>query len=262
MDRFNNNVNFRKMKKVLIIGDSCEDVFIYGTCDRLSPEAPVPVFKPTTNKISGGMSMNVYENLKALGIEVDIITNKDLPRKYRFIDEVSNQMILRVDEDDDIKQITLKVFELIDFDKYDAVVVSDYNKGFLSEIDIDAITVNHPLVFMDTKKKISEWAQGIEFIKINEKEAQENSEWLTKDYEGELVVTLGKKGARHWFNPIEIQNEHPVRDLSGAGDTFLAALVADYIKNNDIRKAIEFANRCAAWVVTQKGVVAVDSEKI
>lgn len=248
--------------KVLVIGDSCEDVFIYGTCDRLSPEAPVPVLEPTTQTVSGGMSMNVHENLKALGVEADIITNKDLPRKYRFVDEVSNQMLLRVDEDNDIEQIPLSVFENINFNEYCAIIISDYDKGFLSEIDIDAITANHLLVFMDTKKIIEDWAQGVEFIKINEKEAIENSEWLTRDYEGELVVTLGKKGARHWFHEIEIQNEHPVRDLSGAGDTFLAALVADYIKNNDIRKAIEFANRCAAWVVSQKGVVVVNPDKI
>ena len=46
------------------------------------------------------------------------------------------------------------------------------------------------------------------------------------------------------------------------GDTFLAALVADYIKNNDIRTAIRFANRCAAWVVSQKGVVIINSDMI
>jgi len=99
-------------------------------------------------------------------------------------------------------------------------------------------------------------------IKINEKEARENSEWLALHYEGELVVTLGKRGARIWFDEIPIEEELEVRDLSGAGDTFLAGLVADYIKNSDIRTAIRFANRCAAWVVSQKGVAVVNPEKI
>jgi len=250
------------VKKVLIIGDSCSDVFRYGKCDRLSPEAPVAVMKPTRTTGNGGMAINVFENLKALGIECDIITNDIRPVKTRYVDEVSNQMLLRVDERDEVRPLTAETLQKTDFSKYLAVVISDYNKGYLSEEDIKYITSEHSLVFIDTKKKIGEWVQGVEVIKINEKEAQENSEWLTKTYEGELVVTLGKRGARLWFTEIPIETEHEVRDLSGAGDTFLAGLVADYVKNNDIRKAISFANRCAAWVVSQKGVAIVDPEKI
>ena len=48
--------------KVLVIGDSCEDVFIYGNCDRLAPAAPVPVFVETHRKSNKGMAGNVYEN--------------------------------------------------------------------------------------------------------------------------------------------------------------------------------------------------------
>jgi len=248
--------------KVLVIGDSCKDIFQYGICDRLNPEAPVPVFKPRKTKENGGMSINVYENLIALGVDCDIITNDIRPVKTRYVDEVSNQMLLRIDEKDEIKNIFLKDLAAIKYNIYDIIVISDYNKGFLSETDMIYITNNHNCVFLDTKKKIGNWAFGVEFIKINEKEAQENSEWLTRYYEGQLVVTLGKRGSRLWFTEIPITEEHPVRDLSGAGDTFLAALVADYIKNNDIRNAIEFANRCAAWVVTQKGIVVINPEKI
>ena len=42
--------------KVLVIGDSCEDVFIYGNCDRLAPAAPVPVFVETHRKSNRGMA--------------------------------------------------------------------------------------------------------------------------------------------------------------------------------------------------------------
>ena len=250
------------MKKVLVIGDSCEDIFRYGTCDRLSPEAPVPIMKPTRTTGNGGMAINVFENLKALGIECDIVTNDIRPVKTRYVDEVSNQMLLRVDEKDEIKQINLELFKRIDFKKYDAVVVSDYNKGFLSEVDIWAITDHHDLVFLDTKKEIDNWVRGVEFIKINTKEFNEN--WVKGfDFSGDLVTTQGKNGALLNFHEIfPIEHEHEVRDLSGAGDTFLAALVADYVNFHDIRKAIRFANRCAAWVVSQKGVAIVDLEKI
>ena len=117
---------------------------------------------------------------------------------------------------------------------------------------------------MDTKKKIGDWASGIEYIKINYKEFKENYDWLLNEFvEGDLVVTMGRNGAvLNMTQTFSIETEHEVRDLSGAGDTFLAGLVADYVKNNDICKAIRFANRCSAWVVSQKGVVVVNPEKI
>jgi len=250
------------MKKVLVIGDSCQDVFRYGMCDRLSPEAPVPIMKPTRTTGNGGMAINVYENLKALGIECDIVTNDIRPVKTRYIDEVSNQMLLRIDEKDSIKPIHPRDIEAIRFDDYDAVVISDYDKGFLSSVDIVHISNSHPLVFMDTKKKIRTWGRFLKFIKINEKEFKEN--WSTTlDFDGDLIMTKGKDGAvLNFSEEFPIEHEHEVRDLSGAGDTFLAGLVADYVKNADIRSAIRFANRCAAWVVSQKGVVTVDPEKI
>lgn len=250
------------MGKVLVIGDSCTDVFVYGKCERLSPEAPVPVLKPTKTNYGGGMTINVHQNLKALGVDCDIITNDIRPVKTRYIDEVSNQMLLRVDEKDFIRQISLEFFNKIDFSQYDVVVISDYNKGFLSEIDIQAITEQHSLVFMDTKKKLGSWAKDVEFIKINEKEYIQN--WSTDfGFKGNLITTRGKDGATlNYGKSFPIEEEHDVRDVSGAGDTFLAGLVADYIKNNDISSAIRFANRCAAWVVSQKGVVIIKPEKL
>jgi D-beta-D-heptose 7-phosphate kinase/D-beta-D-heptose 1-phosphate adenosyltransferase len=260
----------KEKTRVLVIGDGCKDVFKYGKCDRLSPEAPVPVFKPFRDKSNGGMAVNVYNNLRALGVEADIITDSGAT-KTRYVDEVSNQMLLRVDEDDEVNEITIAELEAINLSQYDAIVISDYNKGFLDIEDIDYLADNHPLVFMDTKKKIGDWALGIEFIKINQKEYDNNvPDTFQYEYAGDMIVTRGKDGAELLSDDdnlvrvekFEIEEEHPVRDLSGAGDTFLAALVADYIKNNDIRKAIKFANKCAAWVVTQKGVVVVDLNKI
>ena len=251
------------MKKVLVIGDGCSDVFRYGTCDRLSPEAPVPVMKPTRTTGNGGMAINVYENLKALGIDADIITNDIRPVKTRYVDDVSNQMLLRVDESDSIKEITAEDFDKIDFNQYYAVVISDYDKGFLSDTALRLITERHNLVFMDTKKKLGSWSLGVEVLKINEKEFFENYNWLLGQTEQELIMTKGKDGAvLNFSQKFPIEDEHEVRDLSGAGDTFLAGLVASYVKNNDICEAIRFANRCAAWVVSQKGVVVVDPDKL
>ena len=63
------------MSKVLVIGDSCTDVFVYGDIERVCPEAPVPVFNPIKRTENGGMAKNVVANLEALGVKVDVITN-------------------------------------------------------------------------------------------------------------------------------------------------------------------------------------------
>jgi D-beta-D-heptose 7-phosphate kinase/D-beta-D-heptose 1-phosphate adenosyltransferase len=243
----------------------------------LSPEAPVPVFTPTRITENGGMAVNVYNNLKALGIDCNILTHSGAT-KTRYVDEVSNQMLLRIDEasnlafdNNEVMRVMSSTMFEIDYEKYDAIVISDYDKGYLSIDDIIDIINHHSLVFMDTKKKLGNWAKDVNFIKINQKEFDENVSYdFVREYQNNLIVTKGKQGAM-WINTVDglkrmddfpIEAEHEVRDLSGAGDTFLAALVADYIKNNDIRRAICYANRCAAWVVTQKGVVVVDKEKI
>ena len=249
------------MNKVLVIGDGCKDVFQYGKCERLSPEAPVPVFKPLRSKSNGGMAMNVYNNLIALGVDCDVITDSGIT-KTRYVDETSNQMLLRVDENDNLDSIIFDDLVKINLNQYDAIVISDYNKGFLSKDDIEYIANHHSLTFLDTKKKIGSWAFGIKVIKINKKEFDENADFLLKEYNGDLVVTLGKEGAMHWMNKYPIEFEHPVRDLTGAGDTFLAGLVVGFLEKNNIEDAIIFANKCAAWAVTQKGVAIVDRYKI
>lgn len=110
---------------------------------------------------------------------------------------------------------------------------------------------------------------GAFMLKLNEKESNENLDFLmVNDDLISIIITKGRNGAelnmfgRVVLFPIETAQEHAVRDLSGAGDTFIAGLVADYVKSNDICSAIRYANKCAAWVVTQKGVAIVDIKKL
>ena len=83
--------------KFLVIGDSCTDKFIYGQCDRICPEGPVPVFEPVGGTSNGGMAKNVRANIEALGVECDIVTQKNETEKKRFVDKKTNQLLLRVD---------------------------------------------------------------------------------------------------------------------------------------------------------------------
>ena len=62
------------MNKILVIGDSCLDEYVYCTTNRFCPDAPVPILKPKSFISTLGMAGNVVDNLKALGVEVELIS--------------------------------------------------------------------------------------------------------------------------------------------------------------------------------------------
>ena len=243
------------MNKVLVIGDSCIDVFIYGDVERIAPEAPVPVIRPERKTENPGMASNVVANLKVLGVEVDLITNDNGIQKIRYVDSRSNQMILRVDEGDECDGYD-GVYETVD---YDAIIISDYCKGFLTEDDIAAFAERSTCpVFLDTKKFLGDWCKDIDFIKINNLEHQKNFETIPNYpmLQEKLIITKGKRGCIY-CDKIYPTKEVPVRDVSGAGDTFMAGLVCEYIKSKDIEKAIDFAQECTTKVVQKPGVSTI-----
>ena len=95
----------QKQFKVLLIGDSCVDEYVYGICERLNPEAPVPVLHQKEIKTQKGMAWNVRENLLSFGLEVYMLTQEEDIIKRRYIDQRYNQQMLRVDIEDPIKPL-------------------------------------------------------------------------------------------------------------------------------------------------------------
>ena len=257
--------------RVLVIGDSCQDIFVYGDITRISPEAPIPVFVPSHTEKNDGMARNVSHNVESLEMNISTITNKNGIVKKRYVDNRSGQMVLRVDEHDYCERIDKKVLETIrnnkckphfnDVTKVDAIIISDYCKGFLEEDDIQFICENNDNVFVDTKKKLGKWIEFADFIKINELEYKKNHEILSNGFEDKLVVTLGSRGCRY-RNKVYSVPEVPVKDVSGAGDTFLAALVRGYLDTQDIEKAINFAQKCTTIVVQKHGVATVKLKEL
>ena len=146
---------------VLVIGESCLDVFMYGDCKRLCPEAPVPIFNPLHKVENSGMAHNVYNNLKSLQVDCYLHTNDNYKSitKTRLIDEKTNHMFMRLDRNDELYEKCS--LEKIQFSQYDAIIISDYNKGFLSEEDINFIGKNHEHVFLDTKKILGNWCKSV-----------------------------------------------------------------------------------------------------
>lgn len=232
------------MSKILLLGDSCIDEYCYGICERLSPEAPVPILKIIDTTYKFGMASNVYSNLVALGSSVTFITNTEQIVKRRYVDIKSGQHLLRVDSEQFISphQETY----LSELEQYDAVVISDYNKGFILDEHIVNIRRNFTgPIFLDTKKKDLHKFEGC-FVKINNYEYS-----LAKSKCSDIIVTLGKEGARY-KNKIFPAPVVEVYDVCGAGDMFLAGLSYKYTRTKDISDSIHFANRVAAISVQHR----------
>ena len=242
-----NRTQQQTLFKILLVGDNCIDVYQYGTIDRLSPEAPVPVFVPTYKEEREGMAGNVAKNLEALGCSVNYL-HGETSTKTRLIDERSRQQIVRIDNDVVSTPIT---FDTDIPNVYDAVVVSDYNKGTVSyELIEELIALSIP-IFIDTKKTDLERMQGA-WVKINELEYSK----IKSECSG-LIVTRGSRGASAIHHEINIDAPSvEVVDVTGAGDTFLAALAYQYLDTGDIEKAIRFANQASAVTVQHLGVYA------
>jgi len=246
---------------ILVIGESCRDIYRYGECSRLCPEAPVPVISVSNEEysVNPGMAMNVYRNIDMLseGVNVVLSTNGNWEHvnKIRYVDQRTNYIILRADQNDDQIGHCDNLGD-IDFSEFEVVVISDYNKGFLTEEDIKYISTQHKNTFLDTKKILGPWCQDIKYIKINEFEHNRTKHRLDEAWDSKMIITLGPNGARH-LDKIYPVSKVEIKDTSGAGDTFIAALALKYAQTKDIEASIEYANDNATLVVQKKGVSIV-----
>ena len=243
--------------RILLIGDACLDIYYFGTCDRLSPEAPVPIFKRKTIENRPGMCLNVKENLTSLGCNVEVDRNTEKIKKIRFIDQRSNQQILRVDEEPKINNIDIRKYSCSFLKDFDAVVISDYDKGYI--LDGDVIDILEPArrlgipVFVDSKKKnLSNFKEC--FIKINDVEYK-SLKSLPRNCE--LIVTHGSLGCS-WNGEMFPTSKVEVHDVCGAGDVFLSAFVVRWLETKDIKKSIKTANACASFSVTKFGTYTLN----
>ena len=159
--------------------------------------------------------------------------------------------------EDDIFPISQETLENIVWENYDAVVISDYCKGFIDHPAINYITEKHPTTFLDTKKLIVDAMDNVKFIKINDVEYEFSSSEMADWWKEKMIITRGPKGAEYKDVTYPVE-EVDVRDTSGAGDTFLAGLVYAYTNEQDIASAIEFANKCATQVVQKKGTAKIN----
>ncbi len=247
------------MKKILVIGESCRDIFVYCKAERLAPDLPIPVLGVVEQKENPGMAANVERNIRGIFPQVDLYTNekwRDVT-KTRYMHLDTNHIFIRVDTDHHIPRVKV---EDIPLSKYDIIAISDYNKGFLHEEDIVYITERHNNVFIDTKKILGGWAGKAKFIKINNYEYERSKPYTSSTLVDKIIHTKGEEGAYFKGKQYPVTDKVEVKDTSGAGDSFFAALLVKYVETEDIEKAIIFANNRAAEVVKHKGVTVIQKK--
>jgi D-beta-D-heptose 7-phosphate kinase/D-beta-D-heptose 1-phosphate adenosyltransferase len=219
----------------------------------MSPEAPVPVFVPSYREERDGMASNVFKNLEALGCDVNYLFG-ETSTKTRLIDSRSRQQIVRIDDDVESEPMT---FETAIPPGYDAIVISDYNKGLITYELVEELRKEFSgPIFVDTKKQNLARFEGC-IVKINQVEHAARSSDCTN-----MIVTQGKQGALY-NNKMYPAAAIDVIDVCGAGDTFLAALAYEYLQTDgNMEAAVEFAIRASAVTVQHTGVYAPRLDEI
>lgn len=234
-------------------GETCTDEYHYGTCERISPEAPVPIFDYEYSVLKYGMAENVKENLESFNCSVDFLTNdKNLLIKRRLVDIKTKQQILREDFGKKVNSITNKLNK-----NYDMIVISDYNRGVLSDDYISYLCSFPCPKYVDTKRTdLSCFSNCI--IKCNEGEYSK----ITKFSESsEYIVTKGKDGAS-WNGSIFSAPPVEIHDVTGAGDVFLSVLSVLKTLTGNMEFSIKNSVRLASISTKHFGIYKLQGEDI
>jgi D-beta-D-heptose 7-phosphate kinase/D-beta-D-heptose 1-phosphate adenosyltransferase len=240
--------------KVLVLGDVIIDKYIYGTSERLSPEAPVPVVKYRREVKSLGGAGLVYENLKSLGVDVTLFeTEQPSSIKTRVI--CDGHYVTRIDDDKSADgTLVLETIELQDFSEYEYVILSDYNKGVLDEslAIIEHINKFNCKIIVDPKEYASQY-KGAWLVKPN---YSEFTKFGFNDWKGNVITTNAGNNVvasieDEVYNvPVE---DVEVSDVTGAGDCFLAAFVYGLTKQYNYKRCLELAVKGSREAVKHVG---------
>jgi D-beta-D-heptose 7-phosphate kinase/D-beta-D-heptose 1-phosphate adenosyltransferase len=301
---------------IAVIGDLMLDHFLFGNCNRISPEAPVPIVSVDSEKTTLGGAGNVAKNLIALGANVDVYSvigdddaattivnqfqdigvnvdnvfvdkNRKTSKKSRIL--AQGQQLIRVDRETKFpisnsyeNKLTENFKEYCS--KYDAVCISDYDKGvvnndFCLKI-IEISNLNNVNTFIDPIGLDYSKYKGAFLLKPNKKEALEaagkNSyaqysiseiglHLMSENYVKNLIITLSQDGLiifeenKITHIPTEVKE---VYDVTGAGDTVLATLAFFMSNGVDIVEASRLANYAAAIVIGKVGSATASIDEI
>jgi len=308
-----------KNLRVLVLGDAMLDHYVWGDATRVSPEAPVPVVRVERDSYAAGGAANVALNAAALGSGATMCGwigedepgerlaavmrehDVDFDEAFRRADHgtickarimARNQQLCRVDRElapeayalgteRDCKALDARIA------RADAVIISDYGKGFVDEALIER-TLNKrssssTVVALDPKPRRRLRHEGVDLLTPNQMEALElagldKEEHRTfpaervctaihEQYSPRcLAITLGAEGMllseRGEVGETIPTAAREVFDVSGAGDTVIAALTLALAAGASFREAAVLANAAAGVVVGKVGTATTGPEEI
>jgi rfaE bifunctional protein kinase chain/domain len=296
--------------RVLVVGDVMLDRYWFGEVERISPEAPVPVVRVVKREDRLGGAANVARNIVALGakatlvglvgqdeaaqrmhelfseagIEAHLIADSAHPTTLKMRVLGKQQQLLRIDFEEKptpslLKSLSDQVEKILAV--HDVVVLSDYAKGALSQVEvlIELARKKGLPILVDPKGTDYQRYCGATLVTPNRSEMQqavgawsseqalnERAQALRQELSLEaLLVTRSEQGMTLFTDQgrehVDAQ-AHEVFDVSGAGDTVLATLAVMRAAGVDWPSAMRWANRAGGIVVGKLGTSIVTAGEL
>ena len=305
-------------KRILVVGDLMLDEFVWGTVNRISPEAPVPIVEVHKQEYFPGGAANVARNLREFTETVAVMgvvgedTHGEVLRRLLTERHISlegvlslpdyqttvktriiarQQHVVRVDrEGPPLGQPSLHARALDKLARmlpdFDAVIVEDYAKGFLTQELVDGIGAlvrqSGKLLTIDPNPRNDLRWTGVTAIKPNRAEAyhaagfpltdavslpEVGARLLAKWDTQMLLITLGENGMALFrrgepLEMIEPCQPREVFDVSGAGDTAIALFTLALAAGAVPREAAEIANHAGSVVVGKLGTATLTAAEL
>jgi D-glycero-beta-D-manno-heptose-7-phosphate kinase len=301
--------------RVLVAGDLMLDEFLWGNVSRISPEAPVPVVEVTGQSFYAGGAANVARNLaefskgvgvmglcggdeqgamlrkllQEAGMDVAGIVEDPMRRtilKTRVV--ARHQQVVRIDREskmtptaEQCDALLARLEEMLP--KLDAIILSDYAKGFLTQAFVSALCQGAArlsrIVTVDPSPRNPILWEGVTAVKPNLKEARaaaglgedadcgEAGAALLKQWgAGMVLITMGEHGME-LFRPGRAAYHTPTRarevfDVSGAGDTAIALFTLGLAAGATPEEAAELANHASGVAVGKLGTATVTPQEL
>ena len=306
-----------RSKRIMVVGDLMLDIYLRGKASRISPEAPVPVVTAECREFIPGGAANVMTNLSALGcnvvgvgfvgdddegrfllnalksigVRVDSIVTTELSTIHKTRVLANGQHVVRFDFDSDFSKasegIAGYIQALASMRSFDAVVVSDYCKGTISQNVVTTIkeSCSCPIV-VDTKPRHKNYFNEVCCITPNLDEAKQMAgHWqgndpfaIARTIKQEMslqsvIITLADKGIllidednnEILHNAYTSFDEHdPAQrfDVTGAGDTVISVFAACIAAGIKTSEAVYAANVAAGIVVSKIGTATCSYDEL
>ena len=299
---------------ILVVGDLMLDRFIWGDVERISPEAPVPVLRVSSESYRLGGAANVIHNIRTLGGKVTVcgVVGRDeagkrllqelrelgvsgkgvfsqsgfqTTQKSRVIARPRHQQIVRLDRENhgeirnSVRQ-RIRQFVERQAGRCDGIVISDYGKGVihprLLELIADLISSKKLFCVADPKKENFKSYRSATLVTPNREEASEASGVQIRDETSlreagrrllqmwqakAVLITLGSEGMSLFRSGREMRHfsteAREMFDVTGAGDTVVAACALALASGSTYEEAAVIANLAAGLVGEEVGTVAV-----